>query len=117
MTHGQICNIFIKWFMQNYPGWFILQNNSGYASAEHVRYGMPSTGGGFDFFAFGPGAQTEFFEIKTIAKPTLQKNQKAFDKKMSAKGFKCWVVKEHDCDQGFYIVEAVKYRPTKSWPY
>jgi len=110
-THAEVAQLFIKWFISNYPGWYVFQNNTGYASKEHVHYGVPPSGGGFDFIGFGPGAATEFFEIKTIAYPALSKNQKGFRDKMQGLGFKCWVFKELLEEPLFYIIPAHLYRP------
>lgn len=119
MTHKEVEQLLIRWFciQPQYKGWHIFENSTGYANEEHVHYGVPNTGGGADYFAFGPNAQTEFFEVKTIASPTLQKNQKEFRDKMIKLGFKCWVFKEWEKWPGFYVVPAEDYRPFKGWPY
>jgi hypothetical protein len=113
MTHGEVSEQLKLWFKANKPGWYLFQNSTGYASAEHVHYGVPHTGGGADYFAFGPGGVTEFYEVKTNGKPTLQKNQKAFVAKMEKQGFKCFVYKEGYPEP----VRAQEYRPYKKWPY
>lgn len=116
MTHSEVIQKFLKWALSGaYSGWFIFQNNSGYASEEKVHYGVPNSGGGFDLFGFGPGGVTEFFEVKTNGYPTLSKKQKVFRDNMTRQGFKCWVVREHH--DGSYIVDANDYRPYKNWPY
>jgi len=118
MDHYEVCEQLKLWFrlQMQYKGWFLFQNNTGYASVEHVKYGMPSCGGGSDFLAFGCG-QTEFFEVKTVKSPTLNKKQKTFIKNMVGQGFKCWVFKEMEQEPYFYIVPAEKYRPFKKWVY
>jgi len=117
MAHSEITQLYIDWFQNSYPEWFNFQNNTGYASFEHVKYGIPNTGGGFDFICFGPDAKTMFFEIKTIGYPTLKKNQKNFRDQMIKKGFKCWVFKELKESPGFYVIPAQDYRPFAKWPY
>jgi hypothetical protein len=119
MDHSEVSQLLIKWFkvQPQYKGWHIFQNSSGYASEEKVRYGVPPTGGGFDYFAFGAPAKTEFYEVKTIGYPNLSKDQKGFRDKMVKIGFKCWVFKEWESWPGFYVVPAQDYRPFKKWPY
>jgi hypothetical protein len=117
MTHSDISELFKKWFINQprYNKWYLFPNSTGYASAEHVHYGLPPGGGGADFVCFGDG-HTEFFEVKTIAYPTLSKKQKNFVKNMTAQGFKCWVCKELPSGE-IYIIDARLYRPFAKWPY
>lgn len=117
MTHSEVSQIFLIWFQNNYPGDYAFQNNTGYASVEHVKYGIPTSGGGFDFICFGGDAETMFFEIKTIKYPTLSKKQKHFRDQMIKKGFKCWVFKELLESPGYYVIPAQDYRPIAKWPY
>jgi hypothetical protein len=104
MTHAEVCNLFLKWFIANsdYFNWFVFQNNTGFASIEKVKYGIPNTGGGSDFFAFG-NSQTEFFEIKTLAAPKLNRKQIIFMDNMTKQNFKCWVFRENKKDPGYKI--------------
>ncbi len=121
MDHWEVMERFKLWFRRQskYAGGFLFQNNSGYASEEHVKYGLPSCGGGSDYISFCNG-HTEFFEIKTIKSPTLNDKQKTFIKNMTNQGFNCWIVKElpEPIDSvWFYIVSAQDYRAFKGWPY
>lgn len=117
MNHSDVSQLFLKWARDDYKYtfWRILKNESGWDDKKKAHCGCPECGGGFDYFAFGPGGITEFFEIKTNAYPKLSKKQKIFRDNMIPLGFKCWIVREND--DSFYIIPAEKYRPYAKWPY
>jgi len=78
IRHTEACNVLIDWFRRNRPDWRPLKNSTGYASAEHVKYGVPSIGGGPDFYVFGPGGKVELWEVKTSGHKRQNKKQKNF---------------------------------------
>lgn len=108
MIHSEVSEIFKRWFIEQpqYKGWYLFPNPTGFASVEKVRYGMPTEGGGADWFSFGNGT-AQFFEIKTDEYPYLSKKQKIFARNMTNQCFKCWVFRQKG-DQ-FYLVDAVAY--------
>lgn len=105
MTHGDLQDIFILWFQENYPESRIFINHSGKAKINKkiwIPYGMPCTGGGSDLVAFRPGGITEFYEVKT-KKDTLHPDQIRWANLVVGLGFDYFVVKEQG--EGFEIVD------------
>lgn len=111
MDHSEVSECLKKWFIAEYPGEFLFQNSSGHASQEHVKYGLPNTGGGFDYISAQTGGVVQFFEVKTDGYPTLSKKQKIFARNMTSKGFKCWVFR--GCGDQCYLIPAEQYKPSK----
>lgn len=109
MDHSDASQALLEWFIVEYPGWYIFQNNTGFASMERVKYGIPNTGGGFDYLCIGDDAKIMWVEVKTDGYPTLSVKQKRFAKKMTAKKVPCYVWRMRDAIHEF--VDWEEYKP------
>lgn len=106
MTHSELQNLFILSFQKAHPEARIFENHSGKARINKklwIPYGMPSSGGGSDLMAFYPGGVTKYFEVKTIAYPTMSKGQIKFAKFLVSLGFKYFIVRE--TKEGYEVEE------------
>ena len=106
--HKDVEEVLKRWFLEQsqYRGWYLLKNESGWDDKKKAHCGFPDTGGGSDYIALGFG-QTEFFEVKTDAYPTLSAKQKIFARNMTNQGFKCWVFRQKG--ENVYLVPALSY--------
>jgi hypothetical protein len=107
VTHAEVSHILIGLFVQHRKGWRIIPNRSGVATFESSRvpYGVPPTGGGSDYMAFGPGAQCEFWEVKTLAYPRMSKRQKRWATIMTDLGFSWYIFRETAVEPWYEITE------------
>lgn len=87
----------LSWFVDNRPGDMIFPNNTGFASREKVRYGIPTSGGGFDNLIVTTEGRAEWMEVKTDAYKNLSADQKKFARNMTKQGCRCWVYREGRC--------------------
>ena len=97
MTHKELQDLFIINFTRKNPGVILCENHSGKTPVKKnvwIPYGMPSSGGGSDLMAFYPGAVVKFYEVKTLAYPTLSAKQVRWADMMTRLGFEYYVVKE-----------------------
>lgn len=108
MTHADLTQLFIQVFTERWPDWRVFPNRSGVAEYRGTRvpYGVPPTGGGADFLAFGPGGFCQWWELKT-EHDRIRPKQKNLANVMTAMGFP-WYIFRETAEAPYYTVTLWK---------